>query len=195
MDATTLFSKTLEQATAVINHVDEKHFDVPTPCDDWNMKALCNHLLYELAWVSDLVEGKTIAEVGDKYDGDLIKNDLKSNWDLAAERARQAIKNIKPGSQAHLSYGDVPIEEYLVEVSNDLAIHAWDIAQGLYCTMHIDDDIVRHLYERAELNKDSIEGSGIFGKSVNDVDEIELQQKLLALMGRPSEKWNARTSN
>ena len=36
----------------------------PTPCSEWNVRALVNHVVSEDRWTKPLVEGMTIAEVG-----------------------------------------------------------------------------------------------------------------------------------
>lgn len=194
MDTSTLFLKALDQATTVIGCVKNEHFEAPTPCDEWNMRQLVNHLLYELSWVPDLVDGKTIAEVGNKYEGDLIGQDLVASWQAAAEHGREAIKRLKPGSMIHLSYGDVPAEEYLIDISNDLAIHAWDIDQGLNCSLRIDEDIVRLLHDKAAAGQDSSDSRSVLSKTGTLDQGANLQQKLLALTGRPSEKWEVHVS-
>jgi len=72
MNAKALFLATLDQATAVIDHVAPDDYHRPTPDTEWDVAALAGHMLYELCWVPDLLQGKTIAEVGSVYDGDLI---------------------------------------------------------------------------------------------------------------------------
>lgn len=43
-----------------------------TPCADWDVRQLVNHVVGEDRWTKPLVQGLTIAEVGDALDGDLL---------------------------------------------------------------------------------------------------------------------------
>src|SRR5579859_2218484 len=47
----------------------------PTPCAEWDVRALVNHVGGEWLWVSELMSGKTIADVGSSLDGDVLGED------------------------------------------------------------------------------------------------------------------------
>ena len=41
----------------------------PTPCAEWDLRMLVDHLVYETLWVPDLVAGATLAEIGEPVRG------------------------------------------------------------------------------------------------------------------------------
>ena len=47
----------------------------PTPCADWDVRALVRHVVEEERWVAPLLRGETIEEVGDRFAGDLLGDD------------------------------------------------------------------------------------------------------------------------
>ncbi len=75
MDLNTLYHRTVEAWADRVNAVDPGQWDDPTPCRDWTVRDLVNHVVGEDAWTVPLVEGKTIADVGSTLDGDLLGDD------------------------------------------------------------------------------------------------------------------------
>lgn len=184
MDARNLFKAALEQATAMIKCVENSHFRNPTPCTDWDCRTLVNHMLYELLWVPDLLEGKTIAGVGSKYDGDLVGSDLHHNWHIAAHKAANAVNVADVSRTVHLSYADVPAENYIKEIGGDILIHAWDVGQSLCCSLIFDTDVAQAVYDNILPRKDEFARSGLFCTPINVPQDANIQTKLLALVGR-----------
>ncbi len=43
-----------------------------TSCSQWDVRTLVHHLLYEQRWVPPLLDGLTIGQVGDRFEGDLM---------------------------------------------------------------------------------------------------------------------------
>jgi uncharacterized protein (TIGR03086 family) len=189
MTATELYLYAVDQATTVVTQVGPEQFELPTPCTEWNVRALVNHMLYELAWADDLSMGKTIQEVGDAYDGDLVGEDLQRSWREYELATRQSVSAAEPTRVAHLSYGDRPLSEYLLEAGNDQLVHAWDLGQAIGIEVVFDEQVAEELYKRAQENQQANEGSGLFAAAVPVSASASTQTKLLALQGR-SANWH-----
>ncbi|MBC7546934.1 TIGR03086 family protein [Candidatus Saccharibacteria bacterium] len=191
MDAAELFTKCLAQATLVVKQVRPDHYANPTPDADWTARDLVEHMVTELSWLPDLLEGQTIGEVGDKYDADFIDDtvsDLSVVWQNAADRADAAVLDVDPEEVAHLSYRDVSIENYLEQAASDQLIHAWDLAEAIGMSVVFDVDVISAVTAYANRNQSNMAGSGMFGAPLS-VDAAETAQtKLLALFGR-SARW------
>jgi uncharacterized protein (TIGR03086 family) len=184
MDIKQLFGKCLDSATRVIHEVKPAEFDDPTPDTEWNVRTLASHMLYELAWTADILAGKTIAEVGDKYDGDLIGDDLRGSWDMAEVRARQAVEWVDLTKIIHLSYGDFPAKHYLQQESNDQLIHSWDLGTAIGVTVRFDPETAEYLYHESLPRKNQLAATGLFAPAIDVPDSEGIQTKLLALFGR-----------
>ncbi len=115
----------------------------PTPCTDWDVRALVNHVVGEDRWTKPLVEGKTIAEVGDAFDGDLLGEDPKASAMAAADEALTAVAERLPaGGTVHLSYGEEDIAEYISQLVGDHLIHGWDLAVATGQNRDLDSELV-----------------------------------------------------
>jgi uncharacterized protein (TIGR03086 family) len=114
-----------------------------TPCTDWNVRTLVNHVVGEDLWTKPLVEGKTIAEVGDAFDGDLLGQDPESAAMAAADEAMNAVAEQLPaGGKVHLSYGEEGIEEYIRQLVAEHLIHGWDLAVATGQQRTLDPELV-----------------------------------------------------
>ena len=79
-----------------------------TPCEQWDVRTLVNHLVNETSWVPPLMHGSTIAEVGERFDGDLLGSDPVRSWSDASAAASAAVAEDGALERTvHLSYGDV----------------------------------------------------------------------------------------
>jgi uncharacterized protein (TIGR03086 family) len=176
--ATTHFSDLVQQ-------IKDDQWSAATPCADWDVRALVNHLVYEARWVPPMLKGRTIEQVGDRFDGDLLGADPKTAYDDALGGARTAIKEPGAGEQTvHLSYGDTPAHEYLAQLTCDFVVHACALARGLGADDSLDPDMVQWVDEIARPQAAMLAASGLFDPPVDVPDDADAQTKLLALFGR-----------
>jgi len=83
----------------VMHQVGPQHWRRPTPCADWSVRDLVNHLVYEQLWAPHLLAGATLDEVGDRFDGDVLGDDPIDAWERSAADARAAWT--APGALTH----------------------------------------------------------------------------------------------
>lgn len=160
-------------------------WDAPTPCTDWTVRDLVNHIVGEQLWVPDVLAGRTVDEVGDKFDGDQLHDDPLSAWSTASQTARSAW--LSPGAverTVHLSYGDAPAEEYGWQMTTDLAVHGWDLATALGGDAGISDELASTLLAYVEPQLSLWSGSSMFATPVPVPDDATPPTRLVALLGR-----------
>src|SRR6266508_2731945 len=75
-----LHARALERYGQLVQAIRDDQWNHPTPCTEWDVRVLVNHLVSENLWMPPLLEGKTIADVGDSLDGDLLGDDPKATW-------------------------------------------------------------------------------------------------------------------
>jgi uncharacterized protein (TIGR03086 family) len=126
-----------------VHGVRSDQWHLSTPCTDWDVHRLVNHVLGEICWAVPLFAGRTIAEVGDRFDGDLLGDDPVAAWDAATPPAIAAVQ--EPGAMdrtVHLSFGDFPGSEYAMQLFADLLVHGWDLARATGQDERMDPDQV-----------------------------------------------------
>jgi uncharacterized protein (TIGR03086 family) len=165
--------------------VGEDQWHLPTPCSEWDVHQLVNHVVYENRWAVDLVAGKTVAEVGDRHEGDLLGDDPVSAWHESLAAAREALD--EPGvldRTVHLSYGDETATEYFTQLVTDLVVHGWDLARAIGADEEMDAELAGFVWQAWKDREDMVRGSGMFGEHLDVPADADTQTKLLALLGR-----------
>jgi uncharacterized protein (TIGR03086 family) len=186
------FRRSMDTFTALVGQVRAGQWDSPTPCAGWDVRTLVNHLVYEERWAVPLFDGATIAEVGDRFEGDLLGEDPVSASEDAAREADEAVS--APGvlsRTVHLSFGDTPAEEYLYQLFADHVIHAWDLAAALGVDRTLDADQVDFLATWFAGQEDGYRSAGAIGERVPVPDDAGQQDRLLAAFGRDP-AWSPR---
>ena len=173
---------------ALVAGVGPEQWHDDTPCSQWDVRTLVHHLLSEQRWVPPLFEGMTIEQVGDRFDGDLL-GDNASTWPglLASSIAEARAAVAQPGAleqTVHLSFGDTTGQEYVIQLTADLAIHAWDLARATGQDDTLDPDTVALLLPWTEANADLVAGSGMFGTQIDAGPDAPDDVRLLGLLGR-----------
>jgi len=189
MDPKKLYLYALDVATKVVERVGLEQMELATPDTEWNVHDLLQHIIYELAWTADIVAGKTIEEVGDKYEGELLVGNPVQAWRHYEVMARVAVEECDVETTAHLSYAVMPVSEYLFDAGIDQLIHAWDLGQAIGVPVVFDVSMAQGVYDRVSPKKDQLVVSGLFAAPVAVPDDATVQVKLLAIMGR-SESWS-----
>src|SRR5437868_1017834 len=107
MDLVDLHRRTIAEFLArVPGSAQSDAWSAATPCPDWTVRELVNHIVAEQRWAVPLLAGATIEEVGTGLDGDLLGEDPAGAAQRAAAAAAEAVA--QPGVLArtvHLSFG------------------------------------------------------------------------------------------
>lgn len=156
-----------------------------TPCSEWTVRDLVNHLTGEQLWVPSLLAGRTVAEVGDRFDGDVLGDDPVAAWTAAAGAARAAFAGAGALDRTvHLSYGEQPAADYCAEMTVDAIVHAWDLAVGVGADRTMDPAALGFARARLAPYEDGLASSGVFAPPVPVPADADPQTRLLALTGR-----------
>lgn len=180
-----LHRRACEEVTARVNLITGSQWSLPTPCTEWDVRALVEHLVSGTRWVVPLVEGMTIAQVGDSLNGDLLGNDPAGAWREASEQATAACAAEGAMARAvHLSSGDSPAGDYIAERVADLVLHAWDLAKATGTDDRLDPELVESARTTYARVGDLWRQYGVLGARVEIPEGSDAQAQLLAESGR-----------
>lgn len=184
MDIVKLHRSSVEGFDRLVGQIGDDQWDNPTPCSEWSVRDLVNHIVYEDQWAPPLLAGSTTEEIGDRFEGDLLGDDPKAAWASASQEAIDSAAGIDVEFKVNVSWGQIPAREYLAQLFMDHLIHGWDLARGIGADDRLDPELVEACWAVAQDQVEMIRGSGVFGDQLNVPAEADTQTRLLALLGR-----------
>lgn len=185
LTAVRLHAKALALCDAVVAGIGEQQWSLPTPCDEWSVRDLVNHLCSEARWTVPLLAGLTVDEVGDALSGDLLGQDPLGSWNAAVTAALDCSRG--PGVEegiVHLSAGPVPAQEYLRQLTTDYLIHTWDLAVALGADETLDAELVAAVGGWFLSRQADYRSAGVIGPPAPVEHDGDPQIRLLAMSGR-----------
>ena len=160
-------------------------WSAPTPCTEWDVRALTNHVCGEQRWLAALVGGQSMAQVGSSLDGDLLGDDPVATYARAAAYARAVLEALPSLSvTVELSGGPTSVQRYCDEVGADTLIHTWDLARAVGADERLPADLLGVAATVVEpwLKPEGI--PGVLAARIDVPDDADAQTRLLAALGR-----------
>ncbi|GAA1950913.1 hypothetical protein GCM10009798_07810 [Nocardioides panacihumi] len=183
MDVNTIYHRTVEFFADRVNAVKADQWDDPTPCTDWTVRDLTNHVTYEDLWTVPLMSGSTIDQVGDRFEGDVLGADPIGSTLTAARAAIAAVAGELPREgTVHLSFGETPSSEYVMQLAADHLVHGWDLAVATDGDARMDPHLVRAVADWFDEREQGYRAAGAI--SARRALTGDGQHDLLARFGR-----------
>jgi hypothetical protein len=136
------------------------------------------------AWIPDILAGRTMAEVGDRWEGDLLGDDPIGSYDALNDAATAAAgQSLDPATIAHFSYGDFPLAEGLIHVSLYRAFQAWSIAKFTGQRFHLSPELLGLMNELVMPRADDWRAIGVFPIAIEPPAGADAETVLLCAAG------------
>lgn len=179
-----LFQRAQAQFTDRVDAVAPDQWD-DEALPGWTVGDLVAHLVTEALWVPPLLAGEPVAE-GRFPDAtsDLLGDDPFTGWESAADDALSAFaEDDALVRTVHLSRGPTPATEYILEMTADLTVHAWDLARATDGDTDLDGELLTAALVYADrLPEDGI--PGIIDPPLDVPPSADPLTRLLARFGR-----------
>jgi len=165
----------------------------PTPCSDWSVRQLVNHVAQGNLNYGRLLAGATAAEFLRMRDVDALGDDPVAGFDASARACRAAFT--APGALERVldhPLGRVPGWQGLAVRTADTVIHTWDLARAIGADEVLDPSLVLwitdHLGEiyadLPEMPTATVTTHRFFAAPLASPADGSLQDRLLRLTGR-----------
>ena len=187
MDQVTMITKVLDETNRVVNGIEPSQLDNPSPCDEWTVRDVLNHITAGATMFAVCVRDGSMSDeqLGAVMAGDNLGSDYKAAFRAASVAALDAFD--EPGAaekMVKLPFGEMPAGVALSIAIFDVATHACDLATAT--GQKVDDEEL--LGAALEMGKQMIGPDlrvpGVFGPEQACSDDASTTQKLLAFAGR-----------
>jgi uncharacterized protein (TIGR03086 family) len=183
-----LYARAMRETERFIGNIRPEQWSDATPCTEWTIRDVVNHIVGENLWAVEIFLGKTMADVGDRLDGDLVGDDPSGAYARSVPPASSAAEaSGAMETTCHLSFGDFPGSEYASQLFLDTLIHGWDVAIASNQDATLNPDLVQACLPIAQRITEQWRSSGVFGEKL-ETPGASAQAQLLALLGR-REDW------
>jgi uncharacterized protein (TIGR03086 family) len=171
-------------ARGVLASITADQLDLDTPCREWKVRQLIDHLVGAQRWARSSMEGSEVTEPAEgAAAGDFVAVfDQAARDSLAAFSADGALqKTVNPG------FGDMPAVALLGLSTTDTFTHAWDLARATGQSTDLAPDLAAQLLEQSRQSIQpafrSEEGT-IFGPEQPAPEGAPPADQLAAFLGR-----------
>jgi uncharacterized protein (TIGR03086 family) len=175
LNLVTAADATLAVLQQVLRGVVEADKPKPTPCADFTVHQLAEHLL-------DGIEGLTRAAGGVP---DVVRQGpLESVVATAAQQANEAWATRGTGGTVMVGPGEIPATVGASILSIEYLVHAWDFAAATGQRVHVSDEVVEYVRSIAEPIIAGGRDRGAFGPEIATGPDAHVLDRLVAFSGR-----------
>jgi uncharacterized protein (TIGR03086 family) len=172
---------------AVARNVRPDQLDKPTPCPDWDVRALVNHLVFWSAFRSELAARKQTAPADDPLTErtDFTRGDWAETFASQLDKAVAAWS--EPGAtegDTGLAGGSMPARLIGSMMIGELVVHGWDLARATGQEIDADPAVVAAVLDMAAEMGPMGRKMGAFGDEVSVPESAPPLDRLLGASGR-----------
>ena len=180
----------LGDAGSVVANVGDGQWAASTPCGDWSVRQLTNHVVSGNLLFADILSGRPMpppAELRQRAPADTLGDDASRAFRSAARALLAAFELPGVLDQVHVfPVGPLPGRAAVHLRTVEALVHGWDLATATGQRLPASADVVADglLDFSRELLTRIPEGRQPFGPSVAVAEDASALDRLVALLGR-----------
>ena len=173
-----LYGAASKRTSEIIAGVKSSQLGDSTPCGEWNVQTLIEHLVGGTGMASGSLSG-----AGPEATPQGASH--AAAFDAGAAKVLDLAK--APGAMdktVQSPFGDMPGGQFLAAFFMDTLVHGWDLAKATGQNTHLPEDLAETCYAMFGPSADEMRKSGVFGPRVEVAENASAQVKLLGALGR-----------
>ena len=184
MDPITRLQESIDQTRSIVAALDASDLGQTTPCTEWDVESLANHLFGALVMFRD-VATLGAADMGaaetDHHHGNLLEvYDTLTTATVEAWQAEGRVDGV-----ANMPWGQMPAEIALQVLADDIVVHGWDFATATGQQIDWDQVLAAETLEFAQMIfSDPDARAGSFADAVPVAEDADAMTRLVTFLGR-----------
>jgi uncharacterized protein (TIGR03086 family) len=176
-----LHLEVLRRFSDAVDAVDDR-WGVATPCEDWDTRDVLEHVIgFHDVLLLDPLEVKPHRPEDDPEERWAVTVDA---LEILFERPDLFAGPIEVPERDDAPPTTVDAARLIPMLSQDVFVHAWDLARAVRADDQLDPELCAHFLARLPADVDALAGSGMFAPPVPVADGSDVQIQLLARLGR-----------
>jgi uncharacterized protein (TIGR03086 family) len=173
-----LYRAATNRAVAVVETVTPDQLGWPTPCSEWTVQQLIDHLVAGTEYLLAAASGRQPVSTESTTNGDYRRG---------VQQVLAAV--VQPGAMENICVSPLgfewPVAQAVAGTFMDVLIHTWDLARATHQDERLDPALVGACTAMfvPEMPRRGRE-AGIIGPEVSVGQDASAQDRLLAVMGR-----------
>ncbi|MGA3538490.1 TIGR03086 family metal-binding protein [Micromonosporaceae bacterium DT194] len=187
MELLEAYRRGLREFTDRVGQVDPAQWSAPTPCREWDVRALVNHVVGVDRQTAPVLAGETAADIGheDGQGQDLLGPDPVRAAEEAAAAADGAVSSADVLDRTVRGpAGEIPAEEYLHQMLAEHLIHGWDLAVAIGVDPGLDPAVVHECADWFTSRVANYQAGQLIRTGIDVPAGADEQDRLLAAFGR-----------
>ncbi len=193
MDARSLFLASDAALRSVVDSLNPSDLELAAPVE-WSaghrsaslsLRDIVLRHAYDEAWIPDLLAGRTVEEVGDRWKPVLTGDDPIGTYDAMHDQATAAMSaaDLDQGMTLHFSYGDYPFREGILHPTSYRAFQSWQIAHLVGSAFHFSPELIAGLNGLLLPTVPMLRGFGVFPPEQPPPADADDETRLLCAVG------------
>ena len=182
-DPVTLLEQIYQHTEGVLAEIGPEQYELPTPCTEWDVRELVNHVIGSVHFMASAVAGEA-SPAGDPPDFTAAREPAKefrvaANRSLAVWRGDGALDG-----SVQLGPAELPAQAALGLNQLDVLTHSWDVAEAIGVDRSMDPAVAEAVLAASQMIvSDELRGDR-FAPAVEIAQDAPAHDRLAAFLGR-----------
>jgi uncharacterized protein (TIGR03086 family) len=181
METLERIEKATEQCQIAIDGVSAADLDKPTPCSEFDVKDLLNHVIAGMSMLKTAASGGKATPP----EGNIVGDDPAGQYKAAREELLDVLGQDGVFDKTwEMPFGAMPGKMMAGIAFLEHLTHAWDVRKATGQETELPGDLVKECYELVQPMDQMLRMPGVCGPAVEVPDSASATDKLIAFMGR-----------